>query len=168
VRGHVARKGDRYYAVIYEGINPATGKERHRWYAAGTRRSDAEKLVNDLVRKKQEGEVSSPERMTLSTYLTDRWLPIQESRLAATTYASYRNQIDLHIVPNLGRKRLDKLQPDDLELLYAALLRRGRKNGKVGTGLSPASVRYVHRILRKALGRRPPEGDLGPQHRRHR
>ena len=27
--GHVARKRDRYYAVIYEGLDPVTGKE-HR------------------------------------------------------------------------------------------------------------------------------------------
>ena len=36
MRGHIAKKGDRYYAVIYEGIDPATGKGRHRWHAAGS------------------------------------------------------------------------------------------------------------------------------------
>ena len=25
MRGHVARKGNRYYAVVYEGVDPATG-----------------------------------------------------------------------------------------------------------------------------------------------
>ena len=27
-----ARKGDRYYAVIYEGADPITGRERRRWH----------------------------------------------------------------------------------------------------------------------------------------
>ena len=27
MRGHLARRGDRYYAVVYEGIDPATGKK---------------------------------------------------------------------------------------------------------------------------------------------
>ena len=28
MQGHIARKRDRYYAVIYEGLDPVTGKER--------------------------------------------------------------------------------------------------------------------------------------------
>ena len=36
MQGYVARKGDRYYAVIYEGIDPLTGRERRRWHPAGT------------------------------------------------------------------------------------------------------------------------------------
>ena len=34
MQGYVARKGDRYYAVIYEGIDPLTGRDRRRWYPA--------------------------------------------------------------------------------------------------------------------------------------
>ena len=30
--GHVAKKGKRYYAVVYEGVDSATGWESHRWY----------------------------------------------------------------------------------------------------------------------------------------
>jgi hypothetical protein len=37
--GYVARKGDRWYAVIYEGLDPVTGKERRRWHPAGRRRN---------------------------------------------------------------------------------------------------------------------------------
>ena len=42
VQGYVARKGDRYYAVIYEGIDPLTGRERRRWHPAGTDQAVAE------------------------------------------------------------------------------------------------------------------------------
>jgi hypothetical protein len=38
MKGYVAR-GDRWYAVIYEGLDPVTGKERRRWHPAGTCRS---------------------------------------------------------------------------------------------------------------------------------
>jgi len=30
MKGYVARKGDRFYAVIYEGLDPLTGRERRR------------------------------------------------------------------------------------------------------------------------------------------
>ena len=36
MKGYVARKGNRWYAVIYEGIDPMTGSERRSWHAAGT------------------------------------------------------------------------------------------------------------------------------------
>ena len=42
MKGHVARKRDRYYAVIYEGLDPVTGKERRSWHPAGTDRAEAE------------------------------------------------------------------------------------------------------------------------------
>ena len=51
MRGYTAKKGNRYYAVIYEGVDPATGKERRRWYPAGPRKSDADKLVTELVKR---------------------------------------------------------------------------------------------------------------------
>ena len=28
MKGYVARKGDRWYAVMYEGLDPVTGRER--------------------------------------------------------------------------------------------------------------------------------------------
>lgn len=152
MRGHVAKKGKNYYAVLYEGIDPATGKEQHRWHAAGPRRSDAERLVNDLVKRRHRGEDTTSDRATLGAYLKDRWLPLQESRLRPTTFTSYSSMIELHVVPYIGRLRLDKVQVDDLESLYVELLRTGRRRGKAAGGLSPSSVRYIHRIIRKALG----------------
>lgn len=34
MRDPIAEKGNRYYAVVYEGIDSATGKPRHRWHGA--------------------------------------------------------------------------------------------------------------------------------------
>lgn len=151
MRGHVAKKGNNYYAVVYEGIDPATGKELRRWHAAGPRRIDAERLVNDLVKRRHNGEATTTDRSTLGAYLAERWLPLQESRLRPRTHHSYASVVRLHINPRIGRIRLDKLQPDDLDGLYIDLLRTGNRRGNSISGLSPASVRYVHRVLRKAL-----------------
>jgi len=49
MKGYVARKGDRWYAVIYEGTDPVTGKEVRRWHPAGTERVDAERLAARLA-----------------------------------------------------------------------------------------------------------------------
>ncbi len=49
MKGYVTRKGDRWYAVIYEGTDPVTGRERRSWHAAGTQRADADRLALRLA-----------------------------------------------------------------------------------------------------------------------
>jgi integrase len=157
VRGGIQKKGNNYYAVIYDGIDPGTGRKRRRWVPAGTRRVDAERVLADLIRRKYEGEPTPTERLTLAEYLVDRWLPIQKSRLRTSTYDSYRRNIELHVLPALGKRQLHKLTVDDIDLFYATLLTRGRKPGGRGAGsgakgLAPKTVHNIHVMLNKALG----------------
>ena len=44
MKGYVARKGNCWYAVVYEGVDPTSGRERRSWHAAGTERADASGL----------------------------------------------------------------------------------------------------------------------------
>lgn len=150
MRGYVVKKGKQYYAVIYDGVDPNTGKERRRWHPGGPNKKDAEKLVNDLVKRKDDGTYRGPDRLTLGEYLTTRWLPTQRSQLRPSTFDGYARTIAAHIVPNLGGIPLQKLQPEDLDALYAKLEENGRRDGKKG-GLSKKSVRHVHAIIHKAL-----------------
>jgi len=48
VQGDVVAKGNRFYAVIYDGIDPLTGRERRQWHPAGTDRDDADRLARRL------------------------------------------------------------------------------------------------------------------------
>jgi integrase len=150
MRGYVAKKGKRWYAVIYDGVNPATGKEQRRWVPAGTRRGDAEKLVTELVKRRNDGEAVVTDKATFGEYLAGRWLPVQRTRLRESTYDSYRRNTELHVIPALGRRPLDKLTVEDLDRFYARLLVNGRKDDR-GGGLSPKTVRYIHLIIHKAL-----------------
>ena len=109
MRGTVQKKGNKWYAVIYDGVNPATGNYRRRWVQAGTRRGDAEKLLADLVKRAHRGETVVSEKLTLEQYLRDRWLPIQEPRVRPSTFSSYRRNIELHVIPALGKRPLDQL-----------------------------------------------------------
>lgn len=149
MRGYTVKKDKRYYAVIYEGIDPATGKERRRWYPAGTRKIDAERLVTELVKQKNDGDYRAPDKITLGAYLTERWLPVQQGRLRPSTYDSYRRNIEIHVVPRIGGVPIRRLNPEDLDAFYAELLAGGRRDGEGGLGVK--TVRYIHLMLRKAL-----------------
>lgn len=155
MRGTIQKKGKKWYAVIYDGVNPATGEYRRRWVQAGTRRGDAEKLLAELVKRAHRGETVVSEKLTLGQYLTERWLPVQEARLRKSSYESYRRNIELHVVPALGKRPLDQLSPEDIDVFYAVLLKSGRKKrpGEKGKaiGLAPKSVHNIHVMLNKAL-----------------
>ena len=176
MRGGIQKKGNNYYAVVYDGIDPGTGKKRRTWVPAGTRRSDAEKVLAAEIKRRHDGEPTPTEKLNLGQYLTERWLPIQKSRVRPSTYDSYRRTIDLHVIPALGRRPLDKLTAEDFDLFYATLLTEGRKKptAKKSTarapkgkrskaavddeseevkpvGLSPKTVRNIHLMLNKAM-----------------
>jgi CheY-like chemotaxis protein len=60
----------------------------------------------------------------------------------ADLLARYASDIHGHIVPAIGRYRLDKLRPAHLVTLY---------NAKAAEGMSGASLRHMHAVIRRAL-----------------
>jgi integrase len=147
MRGYVARKGNRWYAVIYEGTDPITGRERRSWHPAGCERGDAERLAARLA-SERDGANDSARSLSFGVFLTSRWLPGKRLVLAPSTYTGYRRYVDKHVVPALGRIGLRRLRPHHLEALYDGLLhpRDGR------AALSPKTVYEIHLIVRGALG----------------
>ena len=77
------------------------------------------------------------------------WLTGMKTAVRSSTHATYTTLVDTHIKKNLGSVRLQDLTAARLNALYSDLLTKGRANGK--GGLSPATVRYVHSVIRKAL-----------------
>ena len=41
---YIVQRKDRFYVVAYDGLDPLTGLERHRWHPAGCDRDEAEAL----------------------------------------------------------------------------------------------------------------------------
>ena len=147
MKGYVAMKGNRWYAVIYEGTDPITGRERRSWHPAGSERGDAERLAARLV-SECEGANDEARSLSFGVFLTSRWLPGKRIVLAASTYAGYRRYVDKHIVPALGRTGLRRLRPHHLEALYDGLLHPRDERA----ALAPKTVLEVHLIIRGALG----------------
>ncbi len=117
MKGYVASKGDRWYAVIYEGLDPVTGKERRTWHPAGTSRQDAERLAKRLA-KEMNGRNDDGRSLTFGAYLTTRWLPGKKLALPRSTWDGYRRKISRHILPTLGKIQIRRLRPRHLEALY--------------------------------------------------
>lgn len=146
MRGYVVAKESCFYAVIYEGVDPITGRERRRWHAAGPDRDAAEQMAKSLAAK--ETDTTKPAGLTLAVYLQQRWLPAKKVSLRPSTWDSYRRRVVQHVLPRLGTVPLRRLRPEHLENLYADLLVNGKRTG---VGLDSKSVLEVHIIIRKAL-----------------
>jgi integrase len=157
MRGYTAKKGSRYYAVIYEGVDPRTGKERRRWYPAGTRKGDAERLVTELMKRKNDGDYRPPDRITLGSYLIDKWLPAKKAQLRPSTFDSYSRNIDRHVIPAIGRIPLQRLTPEDLDGFYTTLAEGGPDEHRA---LAPKTIHLIHEMLHKALADAERKGSI--------
>lgn len=71
------------------------------------------------------------------------WLDtIQKPFIKASTYASYRDKLERHVVPLLGEKRLEKLSERDIQDWITFLCKKG---------LAGSSIRTIYRIFNAAL-----------------
>jgi integrase len=156
MKGYVARKGDRWYAVVYEGLDPVTGKERRGLYPAGTTREEAEQLATRLAAELN-GRNDKVRSLTFGAYLTRQWLPGKRINLAQSTWDGYRRKIDRHVLPAIGHLRMRRLRAHHLEALYDRMLHPtdGRR------ALAPKTVLEVHLIIRGALEDAVKRGLLG-------
>ena len=145
MNGYVAQRRGRFYAVIYEGRDPVTGKEIRRWHPAGTDRAEAERLATKLAAKEQT-RADAVRSLTFGAYLTSQWLPAKKLHLATSTYRGYERNVQRHILPALGRTGIRRLRYQQIEALYDSLL-----HPTEGRGLSPKTVYEIHLIIRGAL-----------------
>ena len=146
MKGYVTQKGDRWYVVIYDGLDPVTGRERRRWHPAGVDRAEAERLARRLAAEVN-GRNDEGRSLSFGAYLTTRWLPGKRLTLRDTTWDSYRRKIERHILPALGQVPIRRLSPARLETLYESKLHP--TNGH--RALAPKTVLEVHLIIRGAL-----------------
>jgi len=145
MNGYIAQRRGRFYVVIYEGRDPVTGKEQRRWHPAGTDRGEAERLMKKLATTETR-RVEGVRSLTVGAYLTSQWLPAKKLHLATSTYRGYERNVQLHVLPVLGRTGLRRLRYQQIESLYDSLL-----HPTSGKGLSPKTVYEIHLLIRNAL-----------------
>jgi len=146
MNGYVAQRRGRFYAVIYEGLDPVTGRERRTWHPAGTYRAAAERLAARLAAEEQ-GRADAVRALTFGAYLTGQWLPGKKLRLATSTYRGYERNVNRHVIPALGRIGLRRLRHRHIEALCDRLLTHYAER----PALSPKTVYEIHLVIRGAL-----------------
>ena len=150
-RTHTTRAGKQtvnWYVVVDLGRD-ANGKRRQRWHGGFRTRKDAEIARTTIIGDLNSGTYAEPTRLTFREWVDEKWLPNIATRVKPSTFESYRRNMQHHVLPTLGGRRIRDIRPTLLNVLYADLLASGRRNGP--GGLSAKTVRYIHTIVHKAL-----------------
>jgi len=142
MRGSVKKDGTTWMFVVDlpRGVDGARRQQKRRGFRT---RKGAEGELQKALQRVSAGVFVEPSKLTLGSFLVDQWLPAVEGNVRPSTFASYKGNINRHVVPALGNVLLQALTAPMLTAVY-------RKLGEE-KGLAPKTVRHVHTTLRKAL-----------------
>ena len=105
-------------------------------------KAEAQRKLREMLTTMDQGRNPVPVDVPLREWL-DRWMSeeIAPPKRRQRTYETYRNVIDRHIVPYLGRMKLAKVGPTHVQELENRLSQR----------LSPKMVNQIHIVLSGAF-----------------
>jgi integrase len=133
---------------LWEGRYTGADGRRHSVYARTERQ--AQERLRAALTARDNGIRPPSQRLTAGVWLTE-WLDTSvAARNRASTAASYRASVERYWRPSIGRLTLARVEPGDVQRVLE------RMNA---AGLSPATVRGAHAVLRIALGRAVKSGN---------
>ena len=138
--GSIYRRSDGRWVAAHYVLRPDGGRERRPVY--GKTRAEAAAKLAELINKTAAGVPLAVKGWSVEAY-ADHWLTdVVGPRLKPATLSSYRSTLRLHILPTLGRAKLQTLRPVQVRKLLA---------DKASSGLRPRSVQIIHGTLRTML-----------------
>jgi integrase len=124
--------------------------ERRRETKAGfATQRECQAAMNKLLVAVEQHNYQAPTKASVREYLVKEWLPAVRATIRPTTYNSYVQHVECHVVPHIGSVKLAQLSGSQVNALYAKLAESGKKNAK--HGLSPLTIHHVHSCLHKAM-----------------
>lgn len=119
-----------------------TGLRRQRKWLYGKTRKDVADKLTIALRSRQQGLPQTEDRRTVDAYLAE-WLDAIRASVRPRTWERYEQYVRVHAAPLIGRFRLTRLEPRQLQQLYA---------DRIEAGLSPTSVAHLHTMIHTAFG----------------
>jgi integrase len=135
--GQIIKRGDNVWLVrIYLGRD-GDGKRQYQNQTIHGVKKDAQKWLNDALRKQDLGIPTFQTKVSLSEYLKTWLKDVAKPRVSETTFRGYEWQLNHVINEPIGKLRLSQVRAEDIQKLYSTI--------------TPSSARHVHAPLRSAL-----------------
>lgn len=117
--GSIYKDGDGYRVAILTGYDSVTGKPQYRKVRVQTHAEAVDTLKRMQV-DAHRGQLTAATGVTVADYL-QHWLETKIKPLKAPkTYEQYAWTVRDHILPNLGKKMLDKVTRPEVQALIGA------------------------------------------------
>ncbi|WP_327656032.1 tyrosine-type recombinase/integrase [Streptomyces sp. NBC_00483] len=135
-------KDGRWHARVPMGYKD--NGEPYRRHVTRKTRSLLVDEVRRLEKQRDQGAAKQPGK----PWTVDKWLlhwveNIAKPVVSENTYDGYEVAVRVHLVPGIGKHRIDRLEPEHLESLYRRMQQSGSKAG---------TAHQAHRTARTALG----------------
>lgn len=146
VKGYIRARGpDRWQVVV--NLPRTAGKRTQFFETVKGTREDAEARLKELGERRK---AKIDPRTIVAAYL-EFWLEYKTTNddLRASTTTRYKQILDTHVVPLVGKMKIADLRRTDVNRIYSNAKKHG--NAKTGGGLSAQSVTHIHRVLFAAL-----------------
>jgi len=152
MRGYIRRKGERSWQITLDiGTGPDGKRRRYFETVHSTRKSDAQKRLNELLVNLEKGIYTPPGRLTVGEHLHN-WLEgYVKTNCSQRTLDGYQNIVKRYLIPALGQVQLKHLHPQAIQSYY----------GKAIEKVSARTVHKHHRLLSQALKYAVRQGYLG-------
>jgi integrase len=125
---------------LYKARYTDAGGKRRTVY--GKTKGEVRKKLTEGLADRDKGLTYDGDTVSLQEHL-DRWLETSvKGSVKPITYEAYERMCRLHIKPSIGKVKLSKLTPGQVQGFY---------QDKLNSGLAPSSVRYMHATLHRAL-----------------
>lgn len=137
MRGTIRARGKGTWQVqVYAGRGP-DGREKRVARTVHGKRADADQALRALILEVEAGQHRGDDPTVAD--LAEQWYAARSASWSPRTRGEYRRQVDLRIVPHLGKRKARTVTARDLDLFYATLSREG---------VGAQTVRKVHTVVR--------------------
>lgn len=116
---------------------------------SGKTKNEALKKMRDAQKRADDNLPLISDRLTVAMYF-EQWLSAKAPTLAPESLRRYRGRLQ-KLTPHIGKLKLAKLQPEDVEAAYAA----------IRESVSDTTVGLIHGVLHKALKDAERRGTVG-------
>lgn len=126
------------------------GKAKYKYVYAKTYTA----VKTKLIQRQQSSETATLQTSTTSEkskyeYWLNEWLALKKLKIKDSTFIRYRNSIENHIKPHLGKYPIDKISTALMESFVSHLTTNGKLNGT--GGLSAKTISDILIIIKESF-----------------
>jgi integrase len=143
LKGYFRKRGVNWSFTVDVGTDPVTGKRKQISRSGFKTKKEAQVVCAELITDYEKGNIiPTNEKETVGTFIVNFLENTIKNEVSESTYRSQKGYTENHIIPFLGKIKLQKLTAIEIQKFYSHLIEQG---------LSPGTVHNIGNFLGKTL-----------------